>query len=90
MAKKLLEQDEAARMLGVSIDKLSELRDRGKLFPKRDGGDWKYDQDDLEPLSTRFWLTNKVAPIGTTLVSTIFSLKTTTIPTDLGQRIRTR
>ncbi|MGC4003577.1 MAG: helix-turn-helix domain-containing protein [Pirellulales bacterium] len=48
MAKKLVEQDEAARFLGVTLDSLNSLRDRGKLYPKRDAGVWKYDQDDLE------------------------------------------
>lgn len=48
MAKKLIEQDEAARTLGITVDALNSLRDRGKLYPKRDGGVWKYDQEDLE------------------------------------------
>jgi hypothetical protein len=48
MAKKLIEQEEAARFLGLSVDDLNSLRDRGKLFPKRDAGIWKYDQEDLE------------------------------------------
>jgi hypothetical protein len=48
MAKKLIDQDEAARTLGITVDALNSLRDRGKLYPKRDGGVWKYDQEDIE------------------------------------------
>ncbi len=48
MAKKLIDQEEAARVLGISLDALNSLRDRGKLYPKRDGGVWKYDQEDIE------------------------------------------
>ncbi len=48
MAKKLIDQDEAARTLGITLDALNSLRDRGKLYPKRDGGVWKYDQEDIE------------------------------------------
>lgn len=48
MAKKLIDQDEAARALGITLESLNSLRDRGKLYPKRDGGVWKYDQEDIE------------------------------------------
>lgn len=48
MAKKLIDQDEASRALGITLEALNSLRDRGKLYPKRDGGVWKYDQEDIE------------------------------------------
>ena len=48
MARKFLDSEEAARMLGVSVEKLNELRDRKEVYPVRDGGQWKYKQDDLE------------------------------------------
>jgi hypothetical protein len=50
MARKLIDQEEAARILGVTTEEVGSLRDRKKLFPFRDGGDWKYKQEDLERL----------------------------------------
>ena len=48
MARKLIDQDEAARMLGITPEQVSCLRDRKKLFPYRDGDQWKYKQEDIE------------------------------------------
>jgi len=50
MAKKLIDQEEAARMLGVSVDELNSMRDRKQVFPKRDAGVWKYEVDQIERL----------------------------------------
>jgi len=50
MARKLIDQEEAARILGVTPEEVGSLRDRKKLFPFRDGGDWKYKPEDLERL----------------------------------------
>jgi hypothetical protein len=50
MAKKLIDHEEAARMLGVSVDELNSMRDRKQVFPKRDAGVWKYEQDQIERL----------------------------------------
>ncbi|MCC7086396.1 MAG: helix-turn-helix domain-containing protein [Pirellulales bacterium] len=50
MARKLIDQDEAARILGVSADEVGSLRDRKKLFPYRDGDQWKFKQEDVERL----------------------------------------
>src|SRR5258708_26919112 len=47
-ARKLIDQDEAARLLGVSPDEVSSLRDRKKLFPYRDGDQWKFKLEDIE------------------------------------------
>jgi len=48
MARKLIDQDEAARILGITSEQVSSLRDRKKLFPYRDGDQWKYKQEDIE------------------------------------------
>ncbi len=48
MAQKLFDQDEAARLLSVSVDELNSMRDRKQIFPKRDGGTWKYNQDEID------------------------------------------
>ena len=50
MAKKLIDHDEAARMLGVSSDELNSMRDRKQVFPKRDAGVWKYEQEQIQKL----------------------------------------
>ena len=48
MAKKLIDQDEAARMLGVTVEELNVLRDRQEVYGYRDAGSWKYKSDELE------------------------------------------
>ncbi len=50
MVKKLIDQDEAARILGVSAEEIGSLRDRKKLYPYRDGDQWKFKQEDVERL----------------------------------------
>jgi hypothetical protein len=50
MAKKLIDHDEAARMLGVSGDELNSMRDRKQVFPKRDAGVWKYELEQIQKL----------------------------------------
>src|SRR5262249_46920344 len=48
MAKKLIDQEEVARMLGITPEQVNSLRDRKKLFPYRDGDQWKYKEEDIE------------------------------------------
>ncbi len=50
MARKLVDQEEAARMLGVSVDELKGMRDQGRVYAYRDSGTWKFKVDDLERL----------------------------------------
>ncbi len=50
MAIKLVDQEEAAKILGVSVEEINAMRDRKDLFPFRDGNAWKYKVDDLERL----------------------------------------
>lgn len=50
MAIKLVDQDEAAKILGVSVEEVNAMRDRKEVFPIRDGAVWKYKVDDLERL----------------------------------------
>jgi hypothetical protein len=51
MAKKLIDQEEAARILGVTTDELNSMRDRKQVFPKRDAGVWKYELDQIQRLA---------------------------------------
>lgn len=48
MAGKFLSLEEAARMLGVSLDEVHRLVDRKKLFPMRDGATIKFKFEDVE------------------------------------------
>jgi hypothetical protein len=48
MAQKLIDAEQAARILGMTADQVSELRERRELFGKRDGNVWKFNQDDIE------------------------------------------
>ncbi len=50
MAKKLIDQEEAAKMLEVSVEEINKMRDRKQLFPYRDGDAWKFKLDDIERL----------------------------------------
>ena len=50
MAGKFMSPEEAARLLGVSVDEVNRLVDRKKLFPMRDGATIKYKTDDVERL----------------------------------------
>lgn len=48
MAAKLLEITEAAAKLGVTTDQLIEMRSRGEIYGYRDGGSWKFKEDEVE------------------------------------------
>lgn len=48
MAGKLITQEEAAQLLGVSPADVNEMRQRQELFGVRDGGAWKFKQEDVE------------------------------------------
>jgi excisionase family DNA binding protein len=50
MARKFIDLDEAAKMLGVSPETLTEMRERQKIYGYRDGGHWKFKPEDVEKL----------------------------------------
>src|SRR4051794_34136210 len=50
MARKLVDQEEAAGMLGVTVDELKSMRDQGKVYAYRDGGGWKFKAEDIQRL----------------------------------------
>jgi excisionase family DNA binding protein len=51
MAQKFSSLEEAASQLGISKERLSELREAGKVRGYRDGASWKFRSDDIERLS---------------------------------------
>jgi len=52
MAGKLITQEEAAQLLGVTAADVNEMRQRQELFGVRDGGAWKFKQEDVERFAT--------------------------------------
>ncbi len=50
MARKFLTLEEAAKLLGVSVETLGELRDRREVHGYRDGASWKFKEEDVERL----------------------------------------
>jgi excisionase family DNA binding protein len=51
MAQKFTSLDEAARQLGVSKDRLNQLREAGKVRGYRDGASWKFRSEDIDKLA---------------------------------------
>lgn len=51
MAQKFVSLEEAATQLGISKDRLNDLREDGKLRAYRDGASWKFRSDDVEKLA---------------------------------------
>lgn len=51
MAGKFVSIEEAARLLGASVDEVNRLVDRKKLFPMRDGATLKFKVDDIDRLA---------------------------------------
>src|SRR5262245_57986668 len=51
MPQKFLSQDEAAQQLGVTKDRLNELRENNIVRAYRDGAGWKFRVEDIEKLS---------------------------------------
>ena len=44
----LIPLEEAAQMLGISVEKLTEMREKSEIFGYRDGANWKFKQQELE------------------------------------------
>lgn len=51
MARKFVDLEEAATMLGITPDTLNEMRERREVFGYRDGGAWKFKAEDIERLA---------------------------------------
>ena len=52
MAQKFTSLDEAAEQLGVSKDRLAQLREANVVRGYRDGASWKFRSEDIERLAT--------------------------------------
>jgi excisionase family DNA binding protein len=51
MAQKFTNLEEAATQLGISKDRLNQLREAGKLRAYRDGASWKFRSDDIDKMA---------------------------------------
>jgi excisionase family DNA binding protein len=51
MAQKFVSLDDAATQLGVTKDRLNELREAGRVRAYRDGASWKFRSDDVDKLA---------------------------------------
>ena len=45
---KLIQLEEAAKLLGMSAEDLTEMRSRNEIFGYRDGASWKFKYDEIE------------------------------------------
>jgi excisionase family DNA binding protein len=52
MAQKFTSLEDAAGQLGISKDRLNQLREAGKVRAYRDGASWKFRSDDIEKLTS--------------------------------------
>jgi excisionase family DNA binding protein len=51
MATKFIQLEEAAEQLGISADRLNEMRERNEIRGFRDGATWKFKEDEIEKLA---------------------------------------
>ena len=57
MAGKFIPLKQAAQMLGMTADKLSDLRQRGEVHAMRDGTSWKFKKEELERVAEELGIT---------------------------------
>ena len=53
----LIPLEDAARMLGLSVEKLSEMRSNSEIFGYKDGASWKFKMQEIERVADEFDLT---------------------------------
>jgi excisionase family DNA binding protein len=53
MVLKLITSEEAARILGLSLDELNHLREQREISGYRDGSSWKFKEQDIQQLKER-------------------------------------
>ncbi|MGB1927702.1 MAG: hypothetical protein ACPHO8_00240 [Mariniblastus sp.] len=57
----LIPMDEAASMLGMTVEQLTELRSNNEIFGYKDGANWKFKQTELERVAGELNITLKPA-----------------------------
>ncbi len=54
---KLIELEEAAQLLGITADELTDMRSRNEIFGIRDGSSWKFKEQELERVAGQLGVT---------------------------------
>jgi excisionase family DNA binding protein len=49
---KLINLEEAAKILGLSVDKLTEMREKSEIFGYRDGSTWKFKESEVQRVAS--------------------------------------
>ena len=62
---KLIELQEAAKMLGVTPEELTEMRSRNEIFGYRDGSTWKFKETEIERLAIERGITLSMSGVPT-------------------------
>ena len=57
----LIPMDEAASMLGMTVEQLTELRSKNEIFGYKDGANWKFKQAEIERVAGEMSITLKQA-----------------------------
>ena len=52
MARQFVELSEAAELLKISVEELSDMRSRNELYGYRDGKTWKFKYDEIERVAS--------------------------------------
>ncbi len=63
MANPLIPMEQAANILGLSVEKLTELRSNNEIFGYRDGMSWKFKMSELERVATELEIEINRSPI---------------------------
>ena len=50
---KLIPMDEAAQMLGLTVEDLNDMRSRSEVFGYRDGSSWKFKEDEIKRVASQ-------------------------------------
>ena len=58
----LIPLEDAARMLGLSVDKLNEMRSNSEIFGYKDGASWKFKMQELERVADEFDISINLNP----------------------------
>ncbi len=53
MERKFVSMNEVAEMLGITVDRVTEMRSRGDIYGYRDGTTWKFKMDQVERLASK-------------------------------------
>lgn len=90
MAAKYIELKQAAELLGVSEDKLNDMRLRGDILAVRDGSSWKFKEDELQRVADDLGISLGGAEDGadeeSDLALDVEGDEFDTAPTEIGKR----